>query len=112
MDPFNAFFSKFGGIFQLISLVAAVTALAFYVYNFIKTHESKVVKPKVEKEKMPKVKAEKVDRYNLIIKDEHNVVIYNTNYKSKYAAKSAVNKVVKELCKANKKPNLYKISKI
>lgn len=111
MDPFNAFFQKWGGIFTLISFVAAVCAISFYVYNFIKSHEKKVA-PKVGKEKMPKVKVEKKDRYNLVIKDDHNVIIFNTNYISKYKAKNAVKSAVKELYKANKKPNTYHISKI
>lgn len=111
MDPFNAFFQQYGGIFQLISLVAALSAIAFYVHNFCKTHEKKVA-PKVEKQKLPKVKAEKVNCYNLIVKDDHNVVIFNMNYHSKHKAKLAVKNAVKELYKANKKPNTYHISKI
>ena len=107
MDPFNAFFQQWGGIFTFISFVAAVAAISFYVYNFLKTHEKKV-----EKDKMPKVKAEKRNRYNLVIKDERNVIIFNTNYLTKYKAKMAVKQTVKELHKANKKPNTYIITKI
>lgn len=111
MDPFNAFFQQWSGVFTLISLVAACTAISFYVYNFIKTHEKKV-DPKVPKIKAPKVKVEKKDRYNLVIKDDHNVIIFNTNYQKRYKAKAAVKPTVKELYKANKKPNTYIITKI
>lgn len=113
MDAFVKFFQQYGAIFELIHVALTIALAVLGIIAYIKYFKkSKVTVEKVAKPKLPKVKAEKNDRYNLVIKDEHNVVIFNTNYKNKLKAKSAVSKNIKELRKANKSPKSYKITKI
>lgn len=111
MDAFVKFFQVNFGYFLLASLIIGVGQATLIVVDFILRHK-KAKKEKVVKPKMPKVKEVKDDHYNLIIKDEHNVIVFNQNYKTKCKAKMSIKKAIKELHKANKNPKSYKITKI
>ena len=113
MDPFIKFFQQYGAIFQLVHIVLTIVLAVLGIIAYIKYFKKSEVKvEKAKKPKLPKVKAEKDDHYNLVIKDEHNVIIFNQNYKSKLKAKAAISKNIKALRKASKSPKSYKISKL